>query len=257
MATGLRKPGEFCWINVMTPEPDKAMTFFGGLLGWTFGEIPGLGHSIKVGGSDIGGLFDVVSPQTPDGMPPVIGVMLKVESVDATAARVAGLGGRAMPAFDIGDQGRMAVCFAPDGAQFDVWESWKGAGTTVDSSRHGAPTWFETLTTDVDGASAFYTALFGWTAEPMPTEGFTYTTFRLEAELVAGMMAITPAMGNFPPHWGTYFAVADVDETVRTAGALGAAVVIPPQAISGVGRFAGLVSPHGVMFYVITYAAMD
>ena len=26
-------------------------------------------------------------------------------------------------------------------------------------------------------------------------------------------MQITPAMGNFPPHWGTYFTVNDADAT--------------------------------------------
>ena len=88
----------------------------------------------------------------------------------------------------------------------------------------------------------------------MPMEGFDYTSFKLGEEFVAGMMAITPAMGPIPPHWAVYFTVDDVDRTVREALALGAASCVPAQDIPGVGRFAGLTSPQGVIFYVITYA---
>ncbi len=131
--------------------------------------------------------------------------MVKVESADATVAKVTALGGKAMPAFDIMDQGRMAVCFDPNGAAFDVWQAKQGPGMSADTSQHGAPSWFETMTTDVDRAAAFYAGLFGWTPEAMPMPGMTYTTFKLGADYVAGMMAITPEMGAMPPHWGTYF----------------------------------------------------
>jgi hypothetical protein len=34
MATALRKAGEFCWINMLTPRPAEAMEFFAAV-GWT------------------------------------------------------------------------------------------------------------------------------------------------------------------------------------------------------------------------------
>ena len=111
----------------------------------------------------------------------------------------------------------MAVCTDPNGAEFDVWEPKKFLGTDVDSSLHGAPSWFETLTTDVDRATTFYSELFGWTPEVMPMPGFEYTTFKLGTDPVAGLMQITPEMGPLRPHWGTYFTVNDADET-RAAG---------------------------------------
>jgi len=179
--------------------------------------------------------------------------MVKVANADAAVERVKALGGNAQPAFDIFDQGRMAVCFDPNGAAFDVWEAKKGGGMDADSSRHGAPSWFESMTTDVDRAAKFYAALFGWTPEAMPMEGFTYTTFKLGDAYVAGMMAITPDMGALAPHWGTYFTVDDADATAREAPALGASVYIPPMDVPGVGRFCGIVSPQGVPFMVMKY----
>ena len=46
MTTGTRRAGDFCWINMLTPRPAEAREFFGALLGWTYGEIPGMGHSV-------------------------------------------------------------------------------------------------------------------------------------------------------------------------------------------------------------------
>jgi predicted enzyme related to lactoylglutathione lyase len=115
------------------------------------------------------------------------------------------------------------------------------------------PSWFETITSDVDRARSFYAELFGWTAEEMPMPDFTYTTFKNEGQYVAGMMPILPHMGNCPSHWGTYFTVDDVDASEKLAKELGATVCIPAQDIPNVGRFAALTSPQGVMFYVITY----
>jgi hypothetical protein len=252
----LRRSGEFCWINMLTPHPAEAMAYFGELLGWTFFEMPGVGHGVKVGGRDVGGLFDLNGPQTPPGTPAHIGVMVKVESADATAEKVTALGGKALPAFDVFDAGRMAVCFDPNGAPFDLWEPKKMPGTDVNPARPGAPCWFETLTTDVPRATAFYTALFGWTAttKPSAAPAAAYTEFALGETPVGGMMPILPHMGEFPPHWAVYFTVADVDETARRTVELGGQVCVPPMDIPGVGRFCGPVSPQGVSFYVIAVA---
>ena len=64
--------------------------------------------------------------------------MVKVESADATADKVNALGGKAMPPFDIMQNGRMAVCFDPNGAQFDLWQPKKEPGTDVDTTRFTA-----------------------------------------------------------------------------------------------------------------------
>lgn len=94
-------------INILTPQPDAAREFFAGLLGWTYADMPGMGHLIVVDGHNVGGLFDLNAPQTPPGTPPQLGIMIKVDDADATAAKVIALGGKAQPAFDVGPQGRL------------------------------------------------------------------------------------------------------------------------------------------------------
>lgn len=259
MATGTRIVGDFCWINMLTPQPDAAREFFGQLLGWTYFEMPGMGHGIRVDGHDIGGLFDLAGPNTPPGTPPVIGVMVKVDSADAVSERATALGGRGEPAFDVGDAGRMAVLYDPNGANIDVWEPRGMTGTEVDPSAIGAPSWFETMTTDVDKAVAFYGGLFGWTPEGMPSSAGEYTSFKVGDAYVGGVMAFPDALrpavesGEIRPHWATYFTVADADAAAARAAELGGTVVVPPQDVPGIGRFACLMSPQGVMFYVMAY----
>lgn len=254
--TGERKPGQFSWINMLTPETAASRDFFGRVLGWTYNELPGMGHIVLVKGEAVGGLWDLHGPNTPSGTRPYIGVMVKVASTDGTAAKVASLGGEAKPPFDVMDQGRMAVCFDPNGAEFDIWESRKGPGMTGDPRDHGMPSWFECLTRNVDRGRKFYEGLFGWTSETsdMPG-GYSYTTFKLGKEYVAGMMGITPEMGAMKSHWAVYFTVDKVDDTVALATSLGGQNTMPAMDIPNVGRIAGLASPQGVVFYVITNAA--
>jgi predicted enzyme related to lactoylglutathione lyase len=254
MAKGLRKPGEFCWINMLTPRPAEARAFFGKVLGWTYFEMPGIGHGVEVGGQVIGGLFDLEAPNVPPECKAMIGVMVKVDDADATSEKVRSLGGRTKPAFDISDQGCMAVCHDPNGGQFDLWEPRKMPGTEVDTKLPGAPSWFETMTTDPDRASRFYSALFGWTPVANAMPGFTYTTFRLDGQDIAGLMPIPPGHPDLKPHWGTYFTVNDADEAAQEATALGARLLVPPRDIPNVGRFCGIMSPQGVPFHVIRYS---
>lgn len=255
MAT--RSVGDFCWINMITPQPAAARAFFGALLGWTFVEMPGMGFGIQVDGHDIGGLFDLDGPQTPPGTPPCIGVMVKVDSADATSAKASALGGKGEPAFDVGDAGRMAVLYDPNGANIDVWQPKSMPGTDVDPGAIGAPSWFETMTTDVERARSFYSALFGWTPEAMPSSAGDYTTFKLDdGSYAGGLMALPPALlaaGDVPPHWATYFTVADADATAARAVELGGQLIVGPQDVPGIGRFAGIVSPQGVVFFVMAY----
>ena len=253
MTTGSRKTGDFCWINILTPQPDSAREFFSTLLGWSYLELPGMGHRVQVGGRDIGGVFNLDGPNTPPGTPPGIGVMVKVDNADAMVTKVNALGGTAQPAFDIGPSGRMADCRDPLGANIDLWQPNQSAGMEADSTLHGAPSWFETMTTDTERASAFYTQLFGWTTEVMPMPGAPYTSFRLDTDFIAGMMQITPDMGTMPPHWRVYFTVNDVDAMARDAVALGGSIFVPVREIPAVGRFCGIISPQGVMFYAIQY----
>ena len=246
MATRRRENGEFCWFNMLTPEPERAREFFRGLFGWTCLD-GGMGYTAQVEGRGVGGLFDLEGPSTPKGTPPLIGLMVKVESADAAAQRVRALGGKARPPFDVGGAGRMSVCHDPNGAEFDVWEPKGLQGTDVDANATGAPTWFETMTSDVERAANFYSALFGWKVDSRASD---YRTFALGGRLVGGAKQSSREAPDSRTHWATYFAVRDAGKTARRAIGLGGEVFAPVTAVTGIRR-CGIRSPQGVPFHVM------
>lgn len=256
MAAGPRKTGDFCWINVLTPSPDAAQAFFGTLLGWQYVELPGMGHLIRVAGQDIGGMWDLDSPNTPAGTPPGIGVMVRVANADEVSEAALSLGGKSKPAFDIGTQGRMAEIWDPTGATIDIWQGGESPGMTADTKHHGVPSWIELVTPDIDAAATFYRALFGWTSATRTDLGFRYVMFSNGDQPAAGMMAPTETMGNVPPHWAMHCTVDDVDATAALVEELGGTLSVPTTDIPGIGRMCGIVSPQGVRLYAITYLPM-
>ena len=56
--------------------------------------------------------------------------------------------------------------------------------------------------------------------------------------------------GGAPAHWNLYVTVANVDESVKRAEALGAKVLAPPFDVMDVGRMAVIQDPQGAFFMV-------
>ena len=118
---------------------------------------------------------------------------------------------------------------------------------------HGAISWSELLTSDVDAAKSFYGQLFGWTYADAPVDDKTYTLVQVNGEEVAGIMHTPPDAGQMPPAWGVYVTVDNVDAAAQKAVALGGKVYLPPQDIPEVGRFCVIGDPQGASISLITY----
>jgi predicted enzyme related to lactoylglutathione lyase len=121
---------------------------------------------------------------------------------------------------------------------------------------HGAFSWFELMTTDVDAAKKFYTALFGWETVEYPMENVTYTVLKVGGKPVAGMMPIPEEAKGMPPMWDIYITVDDVDATAKKVEELGGKILRPPADIPKVGRFCVLADPTGAHVCAIKYEEM-
>lgn len=125
---------------------------------------------------------------------------------------------------------------------------------------HGAVSWTELMTTDVDAAKKFYSEVFGWKTKdmPMPDGNGTYTCVRTadagEKEGIGGLMSMPPNLPpGVPPSWTPYVTVDNVDEAVAKATGLGAEVVMPAMDMKGVGRMAWIKDPQGAVIALIAY----
>jgi predicted enzyme related to lactoylglutathione lyase len=117
-----------------------------------------------------------------------------------------------------------------------------------DAYEHGVPNWIDLSTTDVEGAKAFYTALFGWEADDLPGDrGVPYTMFRKDGRSVAGGGPMQPdlAKQGVPPMWKSYVNVDSVDDTVAKVVAAGGSVTVPAMDVMSEGRMAFVTDPSG------------
>jgi len=238
------------WVDLGTPDLEKAVAFYSGLFGWDVQQGPpeAGGYAIaQLRGRAVAGLGPLQNPG-----PPVWTTYVNVGDADDVAVKVKANGGQLlMDPFDVLDVGRMALFADPSGAVLGVWQprAHKGAGL-VDEP--GTYCWSELVTTDVAGAKEFYRAVFGWGAEDYGPPGpGGYAEWRLGGHSVGGMMAKPDTVpAEVPPHWMVYFAVTDADGAVDTIGRLGGSVVMEPHDIEP-GRFAIVSDPAGTAFSVI------
>ncbi|MFT3955535.1 MAG: VOC family protein [Piscinibacter sp.] len=118
---------------------------------------------------------------------------------------------------------------------------------------HGAFSWSELMTTDPKSATEFYGSLFGWTFDAMPMPQGTYNVVKAGGTSIGGVMGMPPGSAGMPSMWGCYVTVADVDATAKRCTELGGKVIVGPQDIPEVGRFAVILDRQGAALNIITY----
>ncbi len=270
-------PGVPCWVDTSQPDPEAATEFYGGLFGWEFEnsmppEAPGKYFTARIRGADVAAVGSV-----PEGMPPqaMWNTYIWVDSADDTVAKVTDAAGSVlMEPFDIPGAGRMAVCADPEGAAFCIWQAREHKGAKI-VNEHGSLNFNSLHTRDVQGAKAFYGAVFGWGILELPggfemwtlpgygehLETFTPGLREMVAEsggpegfidVVASMQPIPADQPDTPAHWGVTFAVDDADEIAERAKELGGSVVAPPMDAPWV-RMTVLADPQGASFIASKY----
>ena len=252
-------PGAPSWAELSTTDDTAALAFYSALFGWDDDpQEMGPGwyyHVQKRNGLEAASIYQQGDEERSQNVPPHWNIYFTVNNLEESLAAIAQNGGA--PVFgpmDVFEAGRMAMCQDPQGAHFAIWQPNQHIGCRI-KNETGAMCWNELLTTDRPAAVRFYQAALG--IEPGDLMGpHQYAMLRAGGAEVAGVMQITPEMGQFPPHWSVYFAVENVDASVAQAQSLGAAVhvpgtdIIPDENQPPIGRFATLADPQGAVFSV-------
>ncbi|WP_380165549.1 VOC family protein [Jannaschia sp. R86511] len=240
--------GTPCWVDYGAGDVDAAVSFYREVLGWTPQTAgPEFGGYVmcQVRGHDAAG----IGPGTTPGVPPAWVTYLATTDADATAAAVTEAGGMVLAEpFEVMGLGRMAVVADPQGAVFGLWQALGHIGSSV-VNEPGALTWNEAALPDPAAGRRFYGQVFGYRYDHVAGAGEDYVTFSTDGERALGGLGGPPAEG-VPPHWLTYFAVADTDTTVAAARQRGASVEAGPFDTE-FGRMATLTDPWGATFAVM------
>jgi predicted enzyme related to lactoylglutathione lyase len=88
---------------------------------------------------------------------------------------------------------------------------------------------------------------------------FRYTVLSAADGGIGGLMQIADGQCDegMRPHWAGYVGVADTDSAAARIAEGGGRVMMAPQDIPGVGRFALAADPGGAMFYLMTPLPRD
>jgi predicted enzyme related to lactoylglutathione lyase len=137
----------------------------------------------------------------------------------------------------------------------DVRDEVAGATATetADGPR-GDFIWYELLTTDAQGAKAFYDAVVGWNiGEAVPEFNGYRMIGRSDGKFAGGVLPLTDEMqqNGARPTWLGYVHVQDVDKEVAAIEAAGGKALMPAFDIPTVGRIAMVADPQGAPFYVM------
>jgi predicted enzyme related to lactoylglutathione lyase len=173
-----------------------------------------------------------------------------------------------MEPMDVGDSGRMAVFADRAGAAFSVWQPNEHRGAAV-VNEPGSLNFNVLNTRDVEGAAAFYGAVFGWEVldvggTPMwalpaygdfleqRTPGLRKNMAEMGAperfeEVVAAVAPLGDDQADTPAHWSVTFAVDDADAVAAKATELGGRVLLDPVDGPWV-RMTVIADPQGATF---------
>ena len=115
--------------------------------------------------------------------------------------------------------------------------------------------WRELRTKDLPGSMEFYQRMFGWELPQTKVTPIDYKEIVIGGAACGGMMAIDASWGDNPPppHWATYIAVDNADETAEKITANGGSIMVPPFDAPGVGRMSMVADPSGAHFAIIQF----
>ncbi|MFE9775199.1 VOC family protein [Streptomyces sp. NPDC005931] len=242
--------GAPCWADAMFTDLEGAKTFYGDVLGWTFGE-----SSSEFGGyteayANGKAVAAVVPPMPGQEGPSQWCLYLATENAAATAARIRDNGGELlMDPMAVGDLGTMCLARDPGGVVFGLWQAGTHEGFAA-MAEPGAYCWAEIFTREPEKSDAFFPAVFPYTAKNMEGEP-EFRLFDVGERSVLGRMRMTEEFPpEVPPYVNVYFTVEDCDEAVARATKLGGVLRFGPMD-TPFGRLATLSDPQGAHFSVI------
>jgi uncharacterized protein len=250
VTTAANKP---TWVDLAAKDPAAARDFYTKVFGWDVEVNPDPqygGYALaRVAGRDVAGIGGMMTPDQPSAW----SVYIATDDAEDLGRRVEAAGGKVvMPAFDVGEQGRMAVFQDPSGAFISAWQGTRMGGFQTEGANTFS--WAELNSRDLERAVPFYEDVFGWTSNRMTGGPMPYVEFQIDGERIAGATEIGQMVPpDVPSYWLAYFEADDVDETFGRAVGAGARVIVAPMDFPG-GRFAIVGDPQAAVFGIVRTA---
>ncbi|MFI1283280.1 VOC family protein [Streptomyces sp. NPDC020858] len=251
--------GAPCWVDAMFTDVEGAKTFYGDVLGWTFGEASTEYGNYTQAYSDGKAVAAVVPPMPGVDAPSQWCLYFASPDAAATAGKVTASGGEVlMGPMQVGAFGTMLIAKEPSGAVFGVWQPGEHKGFEK-MGEPGSYAWAEVFTREPDKPDAFLPQVFPYNAQQMDAgddpaaAGMDFKVFSVngpENPVLGRMKMDDDFPPEVPPYIQIYFGVPDCDEAVAKTKKHGGKLHFGPMD-SPFGRFAAVTDPQGAAFAVI------
>lgn len=246
--------GAPCWADAMFSDVEGAKSFYGDVLGWTFGESSTEFGNYTQAYVDGKAVAAVVPPMPGQEGQSAWCLYFASSDVNATAAKVRDNGGEVlMEPMRVGEFGSMLLGRSPDGVVFGVWQPGVHKGFEA-MGVPGAYVWAEIFTREPEKSDEFFPAVFSFRAKQMDHPDDPELDFRVfdrgESPLLGRMRMTDDFPPEVPSYINVYFTVSDCDDAVARATKLGGVLRFGPMD-TPFGRFAALSDPQGASFSVI------
>jgi predicted enzyme related to lactoylglutathione lyase len=247
--TGLTLPGKMIWADLFTKNPAGEIQFYTELFGWNAETItrPG-GNQYNIlsnHGQPVAGVVFRAAPHGDTGQGRWIWYVA-VADVAQTIAAAADLGGKIVhPVKNLAQRGTQAILTDSQGSLLGLIQS--SSGDPDDSQPSvGAWAWAHLSARDPAAAAQFYHAVIGYDAVPDTREG-RQDVFLLNSQgLTRASIGPIPNRPEAYPDWLGFVRVANLDDALAKATALGAHVLLAPKSTEPGTRLAILADPADV-----------
>lgn len=242
--------GTPCWADAMFNDVEAAKTFYGDVLGWTFGASSPEVGDYTLAYADGKAVAAVVPPLPGQEGSSQWCLYFAVRDAAATAVRIRDNGGELLTEpMRVGDFGTMCLAREPGGAVFGLWQAGTREGFEA-TAVPGAYCWAEVFTRDPEKTDAFFPVVFSYRSKQLEDE-IDFRLYDLGEQTVLGRMRMTE---DFPPevpsYVNVYFTVENCDEAVTRTTERGGILHFGPMD-TPFGRCATLSDPQGANFSVI------
>lgn len=210
--------GAPCWVDAMFTDVEGAKTFYGDVLGWTFGEASSEYGNYTQAYSDGKAVAAVVPPMPGVDAPSQWCLYFASPDAEATAGKVTASGGEVlMGPMQVGAFGTMLIAKEPSGAVFGVWQPGEHKGFEK-MGEPGSYAWAEVFTREPDKPDAFLPAVFPYNAQQMDAgddpaaAGMDFKVFSVngpENPVLGRMKMDDDFPPEVPPYIQIYFGVPD------------------------------------------------
>jgi len=247
--TGLTLPGKMIWADLYTKNPGGEIRFYTGLFGWDAETITRHGGNqyniLSNNGQPVAGVVFRAAPQGDTGQGRWVSYVA-VADVAQTIATATDLGGKAVhPAKSLPQRGTQAILIDSQGSVLGLIQS--SSGDPADNEPGiNAWAWAHLSARDPAAAAQYYHAVIGYDAVPDTREG-RHDVFLLNSQgLARASVGPVPNRPEAYPDWLGFIRVANLDNAVAKATALGARVLLAPKSTEPGTRLAILADPADV-----------